>query len=424
MSGNAGGPRRGTPARRVLVVAHDAMLYGAQRSLLDMLGKIDRQRHAPHVAIPSAGPFTEALRPLGIPFTCGVVQRWIFFPKPMSLRTILRRPWRRLNHPYLLALLAWLTLPLRVFILALLLRRHRIDLVYTNTATVLDGALAARLCGIPHVWHLRETVAGNPDLVFPLPVGWLPSFVLAHSVVVIVNSADLARRLFEDARLSKVKIVHNGIESAVYMAAQPEPPLPALPAGARLAAVCGALQERKDVLTYIRSAARLRDSHPSLHHLVIGHGHGSYLSRIEQEIAKHGLAGRVHLLGYRDDLPALLSRIDVLVSTAVHEPFGRTLIEAMAAGKPVVATRSGGPQEIISDGECGFLVDVGDAAAVAERLARLLDDAGLYAMMSQAARDRVLQHFELRASVGKNPENIRCSSPDSFGGLIESAFTS
>jgi glycosyltransferase involved in cell wall biosynthesis len=401
MSGNAGGPGGGKPARRVLVVAHDAMLYGAQRSLLDMLGKIDRQRHEPHVVIPSAGPFTEALRSLGIPFTCGVVQRWIFFPKPMSLRAILRRPWRRLNHPYLLALLAWLTLPLRVAVLALLLRRRRIDLVYTNTATILDGALAARLCGVPHVWHLREAVAGNPDLASPLPAGWLPGFVLSHSAAVIVNSADLARRLFGDAPPSKVKVVHNGIDPLGYSGAQPDPALPKLPPVARLAAVCGAVQERKDILTYIRSAARLRDSHPDLHHLVIGHGHGSYLSRIEQEIARHGLADRVHLLGYRNDRPALLSRIDVMVSTAIHEPFGRTLIEAMAAGRPVVATRSGGPQEIIIDGECGFLADVGDDATIAERLARLLDDAELYARMSRAARERVLQHFDLRASVGK-----------------------
>lgn len=401
MNRKVGGPRDGMPASRVLVVAHDAMLYGAQRSLLDILERIDRERHEPHVVIPSSGPFTDALRSLGIPFSCGVVQRWVFFPKPMSLRAILRRPWRRLNHPYLLALLAWLSLPLRVFILAQLMRKRRIGLVYTNTATVLDGALAARLCGIPHVWHLREAVAGNTDLASPLPVGWLPGFVLSHSAAVIVNSADLARRLFGDAPPPKVKIVHNGIEPSVYMATQPEPPLPTLPAGARLAAACGSLQERKDILTYIRSAARLRDSHPDLHHLVIGHGHGHYLARIEEEIARNGLADRVHLLGYRDDLPALLSRIDVLVSTAAHEPFGRTLIEAMAAGRPVVATRSGGPQEIVIDGECGFLADVGDDAAIAEHIVRLLDDAGLYARMSRAARERVLQHFDLRVSTGR-----------------------
>ena len=272
MSGEERSPGGNKPARRVLVVAHDAMLYGAQRSLLDMLGRLERKRYEPHVVIPSAGPFTEALRALDIAFTCSVVQRWIFFPKPMTLRAVLRRPWRRLNHPYLLAALSWFTLPVRIVLLALLLRKLRVDLVYTNTATILDGALVARLCGIPHVWHLRETVADNPDLASPFPVGWLPSFTLTHSTAVIANSANLARRLFGDTPPSQVKVVHNGIDPACYLAAQPEPALPGLPAGARLAAVCGALQERKDILTYIRSAARLRNSHPDLHHLIIGQG--------------------------------------------------------------------------------------------------------------------------------------------------------
>jgi len=389
------------PARRILVVAHDAMLYGAQRSLLDLLTQIDRKRYEPYVVIPSTGPFTKALSALGIPFTCGAVQRWIFFPKPMTLRAILRRPWRLLNHPYLLALVSWLYLPARIVLLTLLMRRQRIDLTYTNTATIIDGALAARLCGIPHIWHLREAVENNSDLTSPLPVGWLPGFTLSHSDAVIVNSADLARRLFGDAPSSEVKIVHNGIDPASYQADQSEPALPSLPAETRLAAVCGALQERKDILTYIRSAAHLRDSHPDLHHLIIGQGHANYLSRIEEEIVKHELTGRVHLLGYRDDLPALLSRINVLVSTAVHEPFGRTLIEAMAAGKPVVATRSGGPEEIIVNGESGFLVDVSDDAAIAERISRLLDDDTLYTMISRAARTRVANNFDIKVCIRK-----------------------
>lgn len=389
------------PARKILVLAHDALLYGAQRSLLDILERLDRQRYEPHVAIPSKGPFTDALQKLGIPFTCGIAQRWIYFPKPMTLRAILRRPWRRLNHPYMLEVLAWLSLPFRVIALAWLIRRRHFDLVYTNTATMLDGALAARLCGIPHVWHLREAVNGNTDLSGIFPASWLPGFSLSHSNAVVTNSTDLARRLFGEPIPSKVEIVHNGIDPATYLTSHPTPLLPKLPAGARLAAVCGTLQERKDILTYLRSAAHLRDSHPELHHLLIGQGNLSYLSRIHREILSLRLEDRVHFLGHRDDLPALLSHIDVLVSTAIDEPFGRTLIEAMAAGKPVVATRSGGPQEIIVDGECGFLTELGDDTTIAERLARLLDDAGLYSKMSHAARARVSQHFDLKICLAK-----------------------
>lgn len=389
------------PARRLLVVAHDALLYGAQRSLLELLRSIDRSRYEPYVVVPSAGPFTEALRDSGIRFATGLVQRWVFFPKPMSWRAILRRPWRRLNHPHLLALLSWLSLPFRVMLLAMLMRRERTDLVYTNTATMIDGALAARLCGIPHVWHLREAVAGNSDLASPVPVGWLSGFALRHSAAVIVNSHALARRLFGTELPGHVTVIHNGIDLSSLNAAQTASLPPAIPAHAPLTAICGALQERKDILTYIRSASRLHDGNPSLHHLIIGQGYGNYLARVEEAIANNGLKHTVHLLGYRNDLPALLSNIDILVSTAIHEPFGRTLIEAMAAGKPVVATRSGGPEEIVVDGECGYLVDAGNDAAIAERIARLLADPDLYARMSLAARARVSAHFDLRTCVGR-----------------------
>lgn len=381
---------------RVLFVAHDSLLYGAQRSLLDLLARI--KGYEPYVVAPSAGPFTDELRSLGVPFTTGLVQRWIYFPKPMTLRAILRRPWRRLNHPFLLALLSFLSLPVRVGLLALLIRRKRIDIVYTNTATVLDGALAARLCGIPHVWHLREAVEGNPDLVSPIPVGWLPGFALSFSAAVVTNSGSLARRIFGEGAEPKVRVIHNGTDVAIYSAPQDDP-LPDLPKGIRLAVVCGSVQERKDILTYVRSAARLRESHPTLHHLLVGQGREPYLSRVREAIEHAGLAERIHFLGYRADVPALLARVDLLISTAVDEPFGRTLIEAMAAGLPVVSTRSGGPQEILVDGECGFLADVGDDAAVARCIARLLDDVDLYARMSGAARERVGRHFELGACV-------------------------
>jgi glycosyltransferase involved in cell wall biosynthesis len=391
---------RGLP-RRMLVVAHDAMLYGAQRSLLDILVRIDRNRYEPHVVIPSPGPFTVALRELGIPFSCGLVQRWIFFPKPMTVRAIMRRPWRRLSHPYVLALLSWLSLPLRVILLALLVRKLRIDFVYTNTATVLDGALAAWICGIPHVWHLREKVAGNRGLISPLPVTWLPKFSLRFSTLVIANSYALARHFFGSPLPNKVHVAYNGIDLVQFEDQPPPSGLPYLPDGVRLTAICAALQEDKDIITSIRAMSRLSNSHPELHHLIIGQGQGSYRALIEKEIARYELKERVHILGYRNDFPKLLTRIDILLSTSLHESFGRTLVEAMASGKPVIATRSGGPEEIIVDGKCGFLVNVGDDAAIAERVSRLLDETGLYERMSRAARERVLKNFDLMANVNK-----------------------
>lgn len=385
--------------RRLLIVAHDAMLYGAQRSLLDILMRLDRNRYEPHVVIPSAGPFTVALRELGIPFSCGMVQRWIFFPKPMSTRAILRRPWRRLNHPYLLALLSWLSLPARIILLAIYIRRLRIDLVYTNTVTVLDGALAAALCGVPHIWHLREAIAGNLDLASPFPVSWVPSFILRWSSRVIVNSQALGESIFGGAIPLRAQVIHNGVDLERYRDAMPAEDLAIYPPTAKLVGICGAIHERKDILTFVRAAARLQHRFPDVHYLIIGKEQGLYYRSVKREIANSGLEKCIRFLGYRNDIPEIFARLDILVSAAKEEPFGRTIIEAMAAGKPVVSTRSGGPREIVEDGVSGFLVDVGDDAAMAARLSELLAQPDLLAAMGVASRQRVAERFDLNKTV-------------------------
>ncbi len=144
---------------KVLVFAHDAGLGGAQCSLLELLERLNPADYRPVVLVPTPGPFVQAVRKIGLKCLWGVTQRWVFFNKPMALRVLLRRPWRLFTHPYLWALVSLLTLPIRVVLLVALARKEGVGLVYSNTITVLDGALLARLLGVPHVWHLRETVS-------------------------------------------------------------------------------------------------------------------------------------------------------------------------------------------------------------------------------------------------------------------------
>lgn len=390
---------------RVLVVAHDAALYGAQHSLLDILKQVDREKFDPLVVIPTRGAFTDILHEINVPYIPWIVQRWVSYPKHIKLLKLVKGPWRSVTHPYFLTMISLVSLPVRVMLLAAIVHIRKIDLIYTNTATVLDGAITAKLCRIPHVWHLREAIAGNPDIVTVLPLDWVPAFVSRNSAVVITNSKSLARKLFGDEPPPNLEIIHNGIDIELYRAATPTKTLPDLPMNVRLVAICGAIHARKDILTFIRAAARLKAAHPLLHYLIVGHGQSDYCMSVEKEIAQNGLDRHVHLLGHRSDIPALLACVDILVNASTQEPFGRTIIEAMAAGKPVVATRSGGPEEIIEDEISGYLVEVGDDQAMAERIAYLLNYSKRMQAMSDAARLRVEAYFEL-SSVVKRIEEV------------------
>jgi glycosyltransferase involved in cell wall biosynthesis len=230
-----------------------------------------------------------------------------------------------------------------------------------------------------------------------------------------VNSHDLGEQLFGSARGEKVRVVHNGVDLQARDRDNPVlgPPLP-VPKTARLTAICGRLTANKGVDVYLQAMAHLRESHPDLQHLVIGEGSQAFTRQLVELAQQLGLQDRVHFLGQRQDVRALFEAVDVVISSSVRESFGRTLLEAMACGVPLVATRSGGPEEILVDGDNGFLVEVGDAAAIAERVARLLDDRTLAQQIGSAGRATVEGQFRLTDTVNavvKSFEHaLRCAT--------------
>jgi glycosyltransferase involved in cell wall biosynthesis len=135
----------------------------------------------------------------------------------------------------------------------------------------------------------------------------------------------------------------------------------------------------------------LRATHPGVRVFVVGDGRER--PRVEAEAA--GLAGTITLLGQRDDVPALMAAFDVFVQPSRREVMVQTTLEAMAAGRALVSTRTTGAAEAVIDGQSGILVDVGDATALARAIATLADDPARRATLGRAARRRVEETFTL-----------------------------
>jgi glycosyltransferase involved in cell wall biosynthesis len=144
-------------------------------------------------------------------------------------------------------------------------------------------------------------------------------------------------------------------------------------------------------------------------------GDGPALSAVESAVLRDGLSQRVELLGARADVPDLLARSDVFVLSSRSEGFPVSVLEAMAAGLPVVATDVGGVAEAVEDGETGFLVPTADPEAFARALDRLLVDGELRRRMGAAGRARALSLFDVsgyRAAYGELYwRELRRSSP-------------
>jgi glycosyltransferase involved in cell wall biosynthesis len=212
---------------------------------------------------------------------------------------------------------------------------------------------------------------------------------LCFAIVAVSDAtrADLVRQGYPARRMVTV---HNGIEPPPDVAPVRLADGPTVVEVARLAAVKGQ-RTLLEALTHVHATAALvgRD---------LEHG-GAYENELRSEAERLGVSDRVVFAGYRDDVPALLAGCDVFCLPSFAEGLPLVVLEAMAQGKPVVATPVGGTAELVVHGETGLLVPPGDADALAAALAELLDDPSAAARMGAAGRARVLAEFSAAAMV-------------------------
>ncbi len=287
-----------------------------------------------------------------------------------------------------------------VFALVRLARSLKIDLIHTNMEVVLDGGVAARLLGIPHVLHYRGNTLDRPKLVFDaLVAAWTRT---ADQIFCISEAtAGVFRRRGRDA---KVEVLYNPIDLAAFRTA---PRLESVRAelGARpadkLIATVGRIHPRKDLETFIRAAARVGAAAPAARFAIVGAAEGgqeeAYRERLRALAHQLGLGDRLVFAGARRDIPDVMAALDLFVLTSRHEGFGRVVAEAMGAGRPIVVTDEGAPPELVAHGHLGLTAGPGDPEAFARQMLSLLSDPWATAQMAGRAAGAATQ-FEAVAN--------------------------
>jgi glycosyltransferase involved in cell wall biosynthesis len=155
----------------------------------------------------------------------------------------------------------------------------------------------------------------------------------------------------------------------------------------------GRLEPIKGLAFLLAAAAVLRSRVPDLRIELAGSG--ACEPRLRSFAAQLGIADAVTFLGWRDDIDSLHRRWQVFAQPSIYEGLGLSVLEAMAAGRPVVASATGGLPELVEDGLTGFLVPAGEVGALVDRLGRLLDDEELRTRMGNAGRQRVRERFSV-----------------------------
>jgi sugar transferase (PEP-CTERM/EpsH1 system associated) len=287
--------------------------------------------------------------------------------------------------------------------LALLLRRERVDLVHShNWSTFLYSVAAARLAGVPVVVHGEH----GKDDTLPAPRRLLASRFLARGVQrVCAVSRDLADEVVRDWRLPRERVawIPNGVDLDAFRTPPRVERLReelGLEPDSRVVMNTGGFRTIKDHPTLLRSFAIVHRRNPAARMVLVGSGGaGDPRAGLDRLASDLGVAGAVRFAGVRQDVPKLLRICDVYVNSSRFEGMSNTILEAMAAERPVVATAVGGNPELVEDGVSGFLVPAGNEASMAARIEELLCDPALRHRMGAAGRARIEERHSMAGMV-------------------------
>lgn len=366
-----------------MYVDHTAKLSGGEIALSRLLPALTPDVD-PFVVLGEDGPLVERLRSIGIP-----VEVLPLGPATRDVRKdTLTNPWAAGRRVFSVLTYSW-RLRRRV-------RQTGVDVVHTNSLKAgFYGCLAARLAGVPSVWHLRDRLA--PDylprfalLAARVGLRLLPTRVVCNSRATMATVPSGLRRSWGKRALVVPSPIHDVLHPSTGSDAS---------TGVRGAArdrpfsvgLVGRFAPWKGQLEAVRAFA-VDDMTPDARLLLIGapmFGEEDYEDEVRREVTRLGLDGRVEFVGFVDDVLSRIAELDVLVhASTVPEPFGQVIVEGMAAGVPVVATRGGGPSEIVTDGVNGLLYTAGDVEELADILRRLQEDGDLRASLREAGLRR------------------------------------
>jgi glycosyltransferase involved in cell wall biosynthesis len=280
--------------------------------------------------------------------------------------------------------------------------KNKIDIVHLNDAPKLtEWLVASKLFGAKCVSHLRGDWVATPfqtsmlkyyDRIIPI----------SHSVASSVEKQKIDTRNFIT--------IHDGIDIAAVLKKKHDSNVALkkefqTPEDTCLLGLIGNIMQWKGQHVAVEAMKILKRAHANVRCLIIGavshlEEDKNYYEHLRKLVADYGLSDMVIFTGFRNDIPDLISLVDILIHTSVlPEPMGRVVLEGMLFSKPVIATAHGGPREIIEDGVSGFLVPQADPQSLADKIQYLLAHHDIWQKVGAAARKRVEDVFTIGSNV-------------------------
>jgi glycosyltransferase involved in cell wall biosynthesis len=366
-----------TDKKGILILHGSSDIYGASKILMTTALFL-KEKYRVLVVLSENGPLVDALRDLGIEVEIcrlGILRRKYFSIKGLINRlSVLSKSKKELTK---------------------IVTKHNISIIYSNTLAVLVGAMVAKACKIKHIWHVHEIIL-TPKLF----VKFLGYCLNKWCDIVIVVSNPVRNYWKPFVLEDKIVTIHNGIDYSPFLDVQSNLRQELqITDDTVLVGMIGRVHFWKGQKYFVELASLIASKNKNVKFIMVGDAFPGYeylYDEISAQVKEKNLEDLIINLGYRTDIGNILNGLDIFILPSIlPDPFPTVILEAMASGKPVVATMHGGALEMVDDGRTGFLIPWDNAHLAVDKFVNLINEPQVRSEMGQAGRQKVLNEFSL-----------------------------
>lgn len=380
---------------KILFLINSLKVGGTEKRLVAILEKLDKNIFNPYLCcLVETGPLEKRVIDAGIPI------------KVLGYSGV--RVAGKLSP------IRFLQFPKIIFKFYKFLKKEKFDILQTflpisNTI----GGIVGKAAGISHIVSSRVCMGEYRDInPFYQPI---ENYASDKADIIICN----AKMVYEDVLkrekidTKKLRIIYNGVDTNIFEKIDEKRTREELrkefsvPFDSPIVGIIANLYKYKGIEYFIEAAKIINKNFPTVHFLIVGKDFGMQDKLIHQTKSL-GVENIVHFTGFREDIPQLISAMDILTLTSLEEGMPNVLLEGMAGKKPIVTTNAGGCSEVIKDGETGFIVPIKNSEMLAEKIMILLKDKNLQITMGEAGYQRVKEMLSVEKMV-KEYSDIYCS---------------
>lgn len=372
----------------ILFLHAGAEMYGADKVMLDLIKRLDKNKYTPFVILPENGILVEALKKEKIKVS--VMPYPIMRRKYFNLKGLIQYGINLIKYTNKISQIA---------------KKYNIDIIHTNTAATLEGSFVSQKLHIPQLWSIHEIIV-NPKIMYKVT----SKLISRYSSITITDSKAVKEHLEVSGYFSKnkIKVIYNGVDSNRF---NPENDCSYLydewniPKNAEIIGMMGRVNSWKGQKDFLKAAEIIMSKNTNVYTVFVGsafEGEEWREEELAEDIKRSPFKDRIINKGYRIDSEGIYKLYDVFVLPSTNpDPLPTVVLEAMATGKPIVGYRHGGVCEMVKDGYNGLLAEVKNPEDLAEKINILLENKEMCKKMGENSRERLLKHFSIESYVQK-----------------------